>query len=149
MIVTGSVSGDVVALVEQAGPLVGAALGVYGARVLDRIEDDAVEAAGDVAAGIGRRLLRLIVGRGGGAADGVRGAISDAAAEPGDEDAVAAVRVQIRKALRDDLELQAEVRALLGTPQARDVITAAGERSVAARHISGSTVITGDVHRPQ
>jgi hypothetical protein len=149
VIMTGSVGSDVVALVEQAGPLVGAALGVYGARVLDQIEDGAVEATADAASGLGRRLLRLIVGRGGKAADEVRGAVADAAAEPNDQDAAAAVRLQVKKALRDDPELQAEVRALLGTPQARDVIASVGERSVAARHISGSTVITGDVHRPQ
>ena len=143
---TGSVGQDVVQLATEAWPFVGAALGAYGARVLDHVEDDAVEVAADATAGVGRRVLRLILRRKGPGAAAVVEAVRDAVAEPGDEDAQAALRQQVKKALRDDTELRAEVARLLGSVSGGDTITAVGERSVAARTISGSTVITGDGH---
>jgi hypothetical protein len=60
---------------------------------------------------------------------------------PQDDDAVAALRLAVRQALRGDPGLAADVRALLS--EAGVTVVASGERSVAAGEISG-IVVTGD-----
>ena len=62
-------------------------------------------------------------------------------ADPADEDALAALRLAIRKALAESPLLQGEVRGML--ERAGVSVTAAGEGSVAAQVISG-VVATGD-----
>jgi len=78
-------------------------------------------------------------------------AAADLATQPTDEDARAALRVQIRKLLTDEPGLQHELEALLKEAQgsgATTTVTASGERSVAiGRDVQGSTIITGDQPR--
>jgi len=128
--------GDVAALAAQSMPYLTAAASAYGGAVLARVRDDAADAT----VGLGRRLLQRIFGT---HAQGepVPEPLADLIADPHDEDAAAAVRLAVRKALAADPQLRSEVAALLGT--AGVSITASGDRSVAAQHISG-VVVTGD-----
>ncbi len=72
-------------------------------------------------------------------------AVIDAAAAPHDEDAQAALRLQLKKLLTENEELAHEIERQLAAAQAaRVTIIASGERSVAAQNITGSTIITGD-----
>jgi hypothetical protein len=73
-------------------------------------------------------------------------AVGDVAQAPEDEDALAALRLQLRKLLAEDEALAGEVGRLWREAEAANVVTvtASGERSVAAQTITGSTVTTGD-----
>jgi len=72
-------------------------------------------------------------------------AVTDAAAAPHDEDAQAALRLQLKKLFTENEELAREIGQQWGAAQAAGVtIIASGERSVAAQNITGSTIITGD-----
>jgi hypothetical protein len=129
-------SGDLVSLAAEMSPYMSAAVGAYGGAVLAKVRDDAA----DGTVRLGRRLLQRIFGT------CVEGAalpqpLQDLAADPQDGDAVAALRLQIRKALAADPDLEADVRAMLGG--ARVTVAASGERSIAAQCISG-TAFTGD-----
>ena len=80
-------------------------------------------------------------------------AAADLAKAPSDEDAQAALRVQLRKLLAEDPALQKEIEALL--KDARDsgsitTVNVSGDRSVGiGRDVSGSTIITGDQGKTQ
>jgi hypothetical protein len=85
-----------------------AAVGAYGGAVLVKIRDEAADAT----VGLGRRLLQRVFG----ARDEVEplpGPLADLAADPTDGDAVAALRLAVRKALAADPVLEAEVRSML------------------------------------
>jgi hypothetical protein len=73
-------------------------------------------------------------------------AAQDAATHPDDEDALAALRLQLKKLLAEDDSLAQELAHLL--QQARPAgknVTASGERSVAiGGSVSGSVIVTGD-----
>jgi hypothetical protein len=76
-------------------------------------------------------------------------AVADLAAQPADEDARAAVRIQLRKLLADDPGLQRDLETLLKQAESAGTttvtVTASGERSVAIGHdVRGSTITTGD-----
>ena len=128
-------------LVPLVGPYVTAAVGAYGASVLARSQD----AAADATVGLGRRILQRIFGT---RDDGEQApeVLAELAAEPGDEDLQAVLRVHIRKALAADTDLAREIRAMLAdAPEASGAsVRATGNRSIAAQTISG-TAITGDV----
>ncbi|WP_406271117.1 hypothetical protein OHT93_20200 [Streptomyces sp. NBC_00191] len=130
-------SAEIVQFVAQAGPFLTAALGAYGAGVLTRTEDAAVEAT----ANVGRRMLQAVWRRRDeeGRAE-LEAAVQDAAEEPEDEDATAELRQQIKRALREDEELLRELAGLL--PAGRVTVTASGERAIAAQTITNA--ITGD-----
>ncbi|MEV4558743.1 hypothetical protein AB0K51_17365 [Kitasatospora sp. NPDC049285] len=134
-------STEIVQLVEQAGPYLASALSAYGGAVLTRAEDAAVDASAD----LGQRILQAVWRRRPAAA---RAAIEDAvqdAAEDTDPDA-AALRRQVKRALREDPELLGEIAALLPRPVPGSVtITASGSHSIAAHTIG--TVITGNHNR--
>ncbi|WP_107452621.1 NB-ARC domain-containing protein [Streptomyces sp. TLI_053] len=134
-------SGDIVQLVEQASPYLTAAVSAYGGAVLARAEDTAVEAT----ANLGRRILQTVWRRRTEPQQtALEAAVQDAAEAPDDPDAAAALRQQIKRALREDAELLAELAALLPAPAAGTVtITASGDRSIAAQHIGNAH--TGDV----
>ncbi|MFF5075811.1 hypothetical protein ACFY36_02085 [Actinoplanes sp. NPDC000266] len=119
-------------------PYVSAAVGAYGAAVLERVQD----AAADSTVGLGGRLLQRFLNHGGSTA-GVQGAVAELAEDVSDEDRVAALRVQVRKALAADPELAAEVRGLLAEAGVSVSVTASGDRSIAAQTISG-VAVTGD-----
>jgi hypothetical protein len=73
-------------------------------------------------------------------------AAQDAAAHPDDEDALAALRLQLKKLLAEDQALAQELARLL--PQsgpAGQTVIASGDRSVAiGGNVSGSVIVTGD-----
>ena len=113
-----------------------AAIGAYGGAVLEKAQDDAAEAT----VGLGRRVLQRIFGTRA-AGEQVPEPVADVAADPQDEDAVAALRLAIRKALAADPGLRSEVEGMLSSAGVN--VTAAGERSIAAQTISG-VAATGD-----
>ncbi|MFJ8533443.1 hypothetical protein [Streptomyces sp. NPDC093591] len=131
-------SAEIVQLVEQAGPYLTTAVSAYGVAVFSRAESAAVDAT----ANLGRRILQAVWRRRDeqGRAE-LEAAVQDAAEAPDDTDAAAAVRQQIKRALREDAELLAELARML--PAAETVnVTASGERSIAAKTIT--TAVTGD-----
>lgn len=117
-------------------PYVSAAMGVYGAAVVARVQ----EAAADATVGVGGRLLRRLLGRAE-SAPAMEAAAAELAQDPGDQDRVAGLRLQIRKALEADPQLMADLVEILS--EAGATVTAAGERSVAVRDNRG-IVQTGD-----
>jgi hypothetical protein len=102
---------DIEVMLGQIVPAAGAAVALYGAAVLRRAEDEAADAT----VRLGRRLLARIRG---GAADPapLDGAITDLAADPGDPDALVALRLQIRRVLAADPALVGDLAALLPAP---------------------------------
>jgi hypothetical protein len=101
-------SGEVASLAVEVTPYVSAAVGAYGGAVLAKVRDEAADAT----VGVGRRLLQRIFG------SRIEGEplpepLSSLAADPGDDDALAAVRLAIRQALVGDPTLEAEVRSML------------------------------------
>jgi hypothetical protein len=78
-------------------------------------------------------------------------AVKDAAVAPQDEDAQAALRLQLRKILAEDEALAAEVARLWEEAKAAGVtVIASGERSVAiGGDVSGSTIVVGDQNTVQ
>jgi hypothetical protein len=133
------VSAEIAQFVGQAGPYLTAALGAYGAGVLSRTEDAAAEAT----ANVGRRMLRALWRRGDQRARaGLEAAVQDAAAEPDDPDALAALRQQIKRALREDGELLRELVELMPITGGAVTVVAVGERSVASQRINNA--FTGD-----
>ncbi|WP_406101053.1 hypothetical protein [Streptomyces canus] len=143
-------SAEIVQLMEQAGPYLSAAVGAYGAAVLSQAEDAAVNAAADATAGLGRRILRVVWRRRdeeGRAA--LESAVQTAAEEPNDTDAAAALRQQIKRALREDAELAREVAGLL-TAAGGVTVNVSGTRAIGAQHIG--VAASGDhttIHLPQ
>lgn len=136
-------SAEIVQLVGQAGPYLTAAVVAYGTGVLTRAESAAVEAT----ANIGRRMLQAVWHRRDeqGRAE-LESAVADAAEEPSDEDAAAALRQQIKRALREDAELLRELAGLLPSGGGGGVtVTASGTRAIAAGGNIG-VAITGDGH---
>jgi hypothetical protein len=122
---------------ELAGavvPYVAAAAGAYGAAVVERVRDTAADATADATVGLGRRLLARILGRQESAGQ-VSDAVEDLAADPADPDRLAALRLQVRKALAADPELAGEVAQML--QQAGAIVTATGEGAVAVQHNRG------------
>ncbi|MBL1083102.1 hypothetical protein JK359_14095 [Streptomyces actinomycinicus] len=131
-------SAEIVQLMEQAGPYLTTAASAYGVAVFSRAESAAVDAT----ANLGRRILQAVwrrrdeQGR-----SELEAAVRDAAEAPDDEDAAAALRQQIKRALRDDTELLAELARILPAGETVNV-TASGERAIAAKTIG--TAVTGD-----
>jgi hypothetical protein len=131
--------------VQGMTPFLRESLGVYGDEVLTG--EAAAGASGAAAAEVGRGLLRAtyrrvdVRGR-----EGLEEAVQEAAAEPGNEDAVGALRQEIRRALRKHPELEGELAALLpGGGGGTTTVIASGTRSVAAGGNIG-IAITGDGH---
>lgn len=78
-------------------------------------------------------------------------ALADAQAAPTDPDALAALRLQLKKLLQEDPDLLAEAARLLeGARPAGATVVASGDRSVAiGGDVSGSVIVTGDRNRVQ
>ena len=76
-------------------------------------------------------------------------AAQNVAETPNDEDALASLRLQLKKLLSEDQSLTEEITRLWTEAQAAGVtVMASGERSVAIEgDVSGSTIITGDQNR--
>jgi hypothetical protein len=75
-----------------------------------------------------------------------REAADDVASQPDDEDARAALRLQLKKLLSDDPALTQEIARVLEPQRGGTAITveASGQRSVAIYNASNSTISTGD-----
>jgi len=125
--------GDVASLAAEMTPYVSAAVGAYGGAVLAKVRDEAA----DTTVGLGRRLLQRVFGtRGDG--EPLPGQLADLAADPQDADALAAVRLLVRRALAADPVLAGEVRSMLavgpGVTQqvhaGRDAYTAGRDQTV-------------------
>jgi hypothetical protein len=128
---------------ELAGtvvPYVSAVAGYYGSALWDKVEEQTADAAADATVSLGRQLLRRLLGRGE-SRDAIRSAVTDTAENPEDDDCIAGLRLQIRKAFETDAGLARDVSEMLADAGVR--IEASGRRSVAAKEISG-VVVTGD-----
>jgi hypothetical protein len=125
--------GYVTSLAAEMTRYVSAAVAAYGGAVLVRVRDEAA----DTTVGLGRRLLQRVFGSRG-ATEPLPGPLADLAADPGDGDALAAVRLALRKTLAADPVLAADVRSMLvsagGVVQqvraGRDAYTAGRDQTV-------------------
>jgi hypothetical protein len=141
-------SGDLVSLAQEVSPYVMAAVSAYGGAVLARANEEAADAT----VGWGRTLLQRIFGVTS-EGDEVPEAVAELAADPGNEDLQAVLRVQIGRLLTADPELAAQVRALLEQADAATgrtvttTVTASGKGAVAAGRDIAGPVTTGD-HSP-
>ncbi|MFD3474001.1 hypothetical protein [Streptomyces sp. NPDC058695] len=126
-------------LIDQAGQYLAPAVSAYGAAVLTRAESAAV----DGTANVGRRILQTVWHRRDelGRAD-LEAAVRDVDEAPDDEDAAAALRQQIKRALREDADLLDELSKLLPAGGETVNVTASGERAIAAKSITYAA--TGD-----
>lgn len=124
------------AVLAEALPVMSAAVGAYGSGVLSRVED----AAADATVGLGRRLLQRVWQRAK-QPDAVKAAVAELAEAPGDADALAGLRLQVRKVLAQDAELLAE---LVGVLPARGAVIASGVRSVVVGGSNSGAIVTGD-----
>ncbi len=121
--------GDVASLAAEMTPYVSAAAAAYGGAVLARVRDDAADAT----VGLGRRLLQRVFGTKG-EAEPLPGPLGDLAADPQDDDALAAVRLAVRKALAADPVLEADVRSMLaGAPGVTQQVRAGRDAYTAGR----------------
>src|SRR5690348_2060604 len=111
---------EVDVILSQIVPAIGAAVGAYGTGVLTRAET----AAADATVSLGRRILAKILHRTPQHAP-LEAAVTDLAADGQNPDAVAALRLQLRKILTQDAQLMAELAGML--PPARQA-SATGER---------------------
>lgn len=126
---------DVAALAAQVTPYMSAAAAAYGGAVLAKVRDDAADAT----VGLGRRLLRRIFGTRKDT-DPLPVPLEEVLANPDDEDAVAVLRLAVRKILAADDQLRADVANMLSS--AGLTISAPGDRAIAAQHIG--IAVTGD-----
>ena len=79
-------------------------------------------------------------------------AAEEVAAHPDDDDALASLRLQLRKLLEQDQGLAEDLARIWQEAQAANVVqvTASGERSVAVGgDVTGSTIVTGDQTRSE
>jgi len=123
------VDGEVALLAAQVTPYVSAAVGAYGGAVLAKIKDGAADAT----VSLGQRLLQRVFGsrhEGEPLPDPLK-ALAD---DPDDSDALAAVRLAIRRALTDDPTLRAEVQSILASaPGATQQVYAGRDAYTAGR----------------
>lgn len=100
--------GDVASLAAEMTPYVSAAVGAYGGAVLVKVRDEAADAT----VGFGRRLLQRVFGTRS-EADPLPEPLADLASNPEDSDALAALRLALRRALAADPVLESEVRSMI------------------------------------
>lgn len=130
---------EVDVIVGQVVPVIGAAVGAYGAGVLTRVQDSAADAT----VGLGRRVLGRLLHHAA-EREPLERAVVDLAANAGDPDALAALRLQVRGILARAPELVEELAGMLPpAPRAQ----ATGNRSVAIGGSNSAPVTTGD-HSP-
>ena len=123
-------------LVGQAMPAISAAVGAYGSALLTRAQSAAVNST----ANAGRRILAWLRGHAHEPAR-LEAAVADLAEDGENPDAVAALRLQVQRILRQNPELVTELAGMLPpAPQA----TATGTRSVAIGGNNSAPITTGD-----
>ena len=149
---------DVAQTAAAVVPYVTAVATAYGGQTLEKLRDEALDRASDATLGLGRRLLKRILGREESRAV-IEGALVEVGASPDDEDSVASLRLQIRKALAADPALAAEVAQMLhsgstatagdhGMAAGGDVSIQASSGGVAAGTIHGGVSTSGNPPRP-
>ncbi|GAA0403784.1 hypothetical protein Acor_24830 [Acrocarpospora corrugata] len=111
-------------------PYITAAVGAYGAAVWTKTQ----ELAAEETAGWGRRMLQRLAGRPE-SRPALESAVADVEADANDGDAVAALRMQVKKALAADPELAAEIATMLAA--ASPVTAGAGSQVISGSHIVG------------
>lgn len=128
---------DVTSVAGAVVPFVTAAVGAYGAGVVNRLQD----VAADATVGVGGQLLRRLLGRPE-SAPALTAAVTDLAVDPTDEQRRAVLQLRILEILCADEQARRDVAGILQatTPN----VTSSGTRSVAAGTISGGIVVTGD-----
>lgn len=132
---------DVGGVVSGVMPYLAAAAAAYGRMVVERVAKESADAATDATVGLGRRLLRRLLGPGTAGQEAIAAAVTDLGEHPDDEDFQHAVRAQLKKALAADAQLRSD---LVGMLQAAGVsVAAVGERSVAVYTNTG-VIATGD-----
>ncbi|NJP96725.1 hypothetical protein HCN51_46120 [Nonomuraea sp. FMUSA5-5] len=129
---------DVSAVVPLLMPYASAAIAAYGSAVLTKAQD----VAADETIGMGQRLLQRIWQRPESQAE-LESAVADRVQAPDDDDSLAALRLQIKKALAADPALAMELADMLGSATASMTVNAIGERAVAVRTNTG-IIQTGD-----
>jgi tetratricopeptide (TPR) repeat protein len=135
------VSGDVLSLAAEMSPYMSAAAAAYGGAVLARARDEAADAT----VGLGRRLLQRIFGTHE-EDEPLPGQLADLASSPTDEDALAALRLAIRRAVAVDPVLETDLRAMLadgpqvvvGAHGERDVLASGGDQTITIHNYSAS-----------
>ncbi|MFI0967588.1 hypothetical protein ACH4S8_40355 [Streptomyces sp. NPDC021080] len=116
---------DTETFMSLAGPAVASAVSAYGTAVLTRAED----AAADATVSLGQRIISAVWRRRSPDQQAELERSLDDAARPGGEDAMGALRYQIRLALKSDPQLLAELAALLPPAAATaPVVTVTAER---------------------
>ncbi len=115
-----------------------------GEKAAEEAAKDMSKGAYDFAKAIWTRLWPKVHAK-----EAAREAAEEVAKNPDDEDARAALRLQLKKLLAEDRGLADEIARLLEEGRkAGAVVVASGERSVAVGgNISGATIITGDQNR--
>ena len=99
---------DIDALITQIGPLATAAVAKWGESALTKASDTAATES----VKLGQRLLARIFSRAK-AKEPIKAAVTDLAETVDDPDFQAALRAQLKKILRDDAELAAELAEML------------------------------------
>lgn len=99
-------------IAQAVVPYVTAAIHAYGTRTLEKLRDAAVDYGSDASINLGRKLLLRLLGHKA-SQPAVEAAVEDLASEPRDSDAIASLRRAIRRALANDLELQADIKYIL------------------------------------
>ncbi|MFI7438701.1 hypothetical protein [Nonomuraea indica] len=136
-------STDLAALASDLSPYATAAISAYGSAVLTRSQDEAADAT----VRFGQKILKRIF-RDDSPQKGTPKVVEELAADPGNTDLQAVLRVAIIKELKSNTELAAEVCNLMAeAPPASGVVNVAayGKRSVSSVVIHGD-VTTGDTH---
>ncbi|HEX6468945.1 MAG TPA: hypothetical protein VF069_07585 [Streptosporangiaceae bacterium] len=134
---------SVVELANEATPYVTAAIGAYGTAVLTKAKDEAADAS----VTLGRRILRrLLRDRKPAAAAPLESAVAELADDTDNADVREILTIRIKQLLAADDALAADVREMLA--EAGGIVTASGDRSIAAQDISGIAQ-TGDHARAE
>ncbi|MEO3859688.1 hypothetical protein [Acrocarpospora sp. B8E8] len=116
---------EIAEMAALAVPYIVTAVGAYGAAVWTKTQD----AMADETVGWGRRMLQRL-GRRAESRAALESAVADVPADGDDADAVAALRMQVRKALAADPELAADIAQMLST-------AGAGSQVISGSHIGG------------
>ena len=119
----------------------------YLLKAADRAAEEAAQKlgsqAGRYASALWQKLWPKVEKR-----ESAKEAAEDVAARPDDEDAQAALRLQLRKLFAEDEELAREVAIIWEEARAANVtnvtVTASGDRSIAVGRDASGTFVTGD-----
>jgi hypothetical protein len=104
---------DLGELTQAVVPYLSAVAGAYGNAVVQRVRNEATEAAADTTVGLGQRLLRrLLASR---RSEQIEDAMTDVAGNPEDEATTGVLQAQIRRALAEDPDLAEEIARLLAS----------------------------------